>query len=252
MKSPSSFKQRLQKGRAPGFSLIELLLVIVIISVIASLIFGVTNAGRRKAQVAQSVANLRSITAASLMFADDHQGRIALYGNPQAPSQTQGSIVDPRGNQMPRALYPRTSPLGGHGLGGGAYLADSQVFHNPRLKHFTAPHDPQAEFGRAPNGRQNIGYFYYSLPSVRDGLSRDPMVVNGSMLSNDRPRTSWSRTPLYSDVPDTALAETYGLVGDEFVVAHIDGSVSVRSKSEVFAQRALGRKLYYMATGRTQ
>jgi len=249
MKSPRSQNQT--RGML-GFSLIELFIVIAIISVLAALLFGVMGATRKKAQVAQSVTNLRSIVAASLLFANENSGRIALYGDPVTPSQTQGSIVDTRGNQMPRALYPKNSPLGGHSRGGGEYLFDSMVFHNPRLKNFTAPTQPATEFGRAPDGRQNIGYFYYSLPSGPDPLLRQPMVVKGNILSNDRPLTCWGRTPLYSDVPDTNLAKTYGFEGDELVVGHLDGSVSVRSKAVVFAQPSLGWRLYYMATGDTQ
>lgn len=252
MKSMSPLKHRLRKYHKKGFTLLELLLVVALIGVLAALIFGMSDSGRRKLQVTQSVANLRSIATATLMLANDHQGKIALYGSPLAPNQTQGSIVEPRGNQMPRALYPPTSALGGHGFGGGSYLPDSKVFHNPRLRAFKAPTNPQTEFGRAPNGRQNVGFFYYSLPSGPDVNSRAPMVINGNMLSNDRPRTCWGRTPVYSDVPDTTLAKDYGYAGDEFIVAHIDGTVSMRSKAAVFAQPSLGRKLYYMATGETQ
>ncbi len=249
MKSPRS--QHQTRG-VLGFSLIELFIAIAIISVLAALLLGVTGATRRKAQVAQSVTNLRTIVAASLLFANENSGRIALYGDPVTPSQTQGSIVDTRGNQMPRALYPKTSPLGGHSRGGGDYLFDSMVFHNPRLKNFTAPVQPTSEFGRAPDGRQNIGYFYYSLPSVADPIPRQPMVVKGNLLSNDRPLTCWGRTPLYSDVPDKDLSKAYGFDGDELVVGHLDGSISVRSKAIVFAQSSLGWRLYYMATGDTQ
>ena len=236
-----------------GFSLIELLIAIAIIAVLASLLFGSLSSTRRKARVAESVANLRSIVTATHLLATDNNGKIVLYGDLITPTQTQGTTVATRGNQIPRALFAKTSMLGGHSGGTNTnYLADSRVFHNPRLRNFTAPFDATQGYGLAPDGKQNIGYFYYSLPGIPDPSNRAPLTVKGQLLSNDRMMTSWGRTPLYSDIADSTLQKTYDLDGDEIVVGHLDGSISVRSRKIVNAQPSNGWRVYYMATGETQ
>jgi prepilin-type N-terminal cleavage/methylation domain-containing protein len=241
------------RAQTLGFSLIELLIVIAIIAVLASLLMGSLSSTRRKAKVVESVANLRSIAAATRLLANENNGRVVLYGDPNTPTQTQGTTVATRGNQIPRALFARTSQLGGHSGGTNTnYLPDSRVFHNSRLRNFTAPVNATEGYGLAPDGRQNIGYYYYSLPSNTDPGNRAPMTVKGQVLSNDRLITSWGRTPLYSDIPDSTLQRTYGLDGDEIVVVHLDGSVSIRSRQTVNAQPSAGWRIYYMATGETQ
>lgn len=57
-----------------GFTLVELLVVILIISVLAAFLVPAVNMGRRRIRRAQCVNNLRSIGQLAMAYADDHKG----------------------------------------------------------------------------------------------------------------------------------------------------------------------------------
>lgn len=59
-----------------GFSLIELLVVIGILGILASLLLPVVGKTRRTAHAAESLSNLRQIASAAFAFAGDHRGRL--------------------------------------------------------------------------------------------------------------------------------------------------------------------------------
>src|SRR5437870_4306867 len=62
---------------ARGFTLIELLVVIAVIAILASLLLPVLSRSKAKAQGLFCVHNTRQLTLAWLMYADDHNGRLA-------------------------------------------------------------------------------------------------------------------------------------------------------------------------------
>ncbi len=62
-------------ARRSGFTLIELLVVIVIIAVLASLLFPIFAAGKRRAAQTQCLSNLKQLISAWQMYADDNGGR---------------------------------------------------------------------------------------------------------------------------------------------------------------------------------
>jgi prepilin-type N-terminal cleavage/methylation domain-containing protein/prepilin-type processing-associated H-X9-DG protein len=57
-----------------GFTLIELLVVIAIIAILAALLFPVFAQAREKARQTSCLSNLKQISSAMLMYADDHDG----------------------------------------------------------------------------------------------------------------------------------------------------------------------------------
>ncbi len=62
-------------ARRRGFTLIELLVVIAIVAVLASILFPVFAAGKRRAAQTQCLSNLKQIVTAWQMYADDNKGR---------------------------------------------------------------------------------------------------------------------------------------------------------------------------------
>ena len=59
-----------------AFTLIELLASIAILGVLAGLLIPVTGAVRNKARAAQCLSNLRQVGAASLLYVNEHRGRL--------------------------------------------------------------------------------------------------------------------------------------------------------------------------------
>ena len=58
-----------------GFTLVELLVVIVILAILMGLLLPAVKKATRTANAADSISNLRQIMAASILFAQDHGGR---------------------------------------------------------------------------------------------------------------------------------------------------------------------------------
>lgn len=76
MTASSSSPQR------PGFTLIELLTVIAIIGILAAILIPVIGAVREKARGTVCQTNLRSIGMAMLLFAEDNQGKLPPFSDP--------------------------------------------------------------------------------------------------------------------------------------------------------------------------
>jgi prepilin-type N-terminal cleavage/methylation domain-containing protein/prepilin-type processing-associated H-X9-DG protein len=84
--TPPTARPSALRGRSPstprerfGFTLIELLVVIAIIAILAAILFPVFAGAREKARQASCYSNLRQITLATLMYAQDHDGTLPLY-----------------------------------------------------------------------------------------------------------------------------------------------------------------------------
>ena len=69
------------RRRPSGFTLIELLAVIAIIGVLAGIIIAVTGNVRRKAQETQSLAKLREIGSATLLYSGENHGSLPVWLN---------------------------------------------------------------------------------------------------------------------------------------------------------------------------
>src|SRR6266540_5070956 len=68
----------MQKNRAGNaFTLIELLVVIAIIAILAAILFPVFAQAREKARQTSCLSNLRQLSTAMMMYAEDHDGIFA-------------------------------------------------------------------------------------------------------------------------------------------------------------------------------
>lgn len=61
-------------GKRSGFTLIELLVVIAIIAILAAILFPVLAAARERAKVANCLSNLRNLSTATRLYADNYDG----------------------------------------------------------------------------------------------------------------------------------------------------------------------------------
>lgn len=69
------------RRRPSGFTLVELLTVIAIVGVLAGIVFAALGHVRRTVQKSQSLANLRQIGAATLLYANDNHGGVPVWLN---------------------------------------------------------------------------------------------------------------------------------------------------------------------------
>src|ERR1044071_6131375 len=80
MKSARSIRQNALRQREStliGFTLLELLVVIALIAILAALLLPALSRARDRARAMLCVSNTRQLNTAWLIYADDHNGRLA-------------------------------------------------------------------------------------------------------------------------------------------------------------------------------
>lgn len=113
--------------RRRAFTLVELMVVMIIITVLASLILPSVRKAREQSQRVACMSNLRQVTQAFTAYANDHDGQFLC---PDSPDAQAGISSTSDQNLVVPALYP--------------YVRSARVFHCP-----TDPRDNSVSY--SPN-----------------------------------------------------------------------------------------------------
>ena len=89
-----------------NFTLIELLVVIAIIAILAAMLMPALNKAREMARKSKCSGNLKQITMAHLLYADDFNGYVVLQTNHDPSSASTGGYDHPCGGAAERRLPP--------------------------------------------------------------------------------------------------------------------------------------------------
>jgi prepilin-type processing-associated H-X9-DG protein/prepilin-type N-terminal cleavage/methylation domain-containing protein len=132
-------------GKAPAFTLVELLVVIGVIGVLVGILMPALAAARRSAQSVKCLNNLRQIATGAMIHAQRHKGFYPLAGNLQTPGARPADLRDPE-----RVRYTYYEPPNGAYFLASFHGAIGSVFGNQRgLDEFTfnaqvaAENDPE-------------------------------------------------------------------------------------------------------------
>lgn len=98
-------------SRRAGFTLIELLVVIAIIAILAAILFPVFARAREKARQTMCAQNMRQITTAFILYADDNNGRLPGTQAFRRSSEIYGQIAVGDFNSGALARYLTTKVL---------------------------------------------------------------------------------------------------------------------------------------------
>lgn len=221
-----------------AFTLIELLSVILVLGILAAILIPTIGGVRQKALMAESVANLRSIGAAHLLYANQNGGQFP--GTLQNFNATDASGREISGNDV--------SSIGNYGLLQAPHIlrldgiVDSlDIFYCPAQEALTYP-DNTTSYGRAGWAKEGyfVGYIFYRLRKyAANGADAFPeSLTNKSRLSDPR-------LPLFSNYFPGVYTEE-PLFGDTLNFVRGDGSVGQASVEEITATNSWTERIRIM------
>lgn len=144
------------RGRA--FTLIELMVVIAIVGLLASILFPVLFQAKEAAKKATCISNLRNMALGTIMYTDDHDGGSytpqSYYDGfgPDGKKVERGSYVYWYGLVWKGEIYPSFSPVW-------SYLKSQEIQQCASAKGYHRPSSNVTNVGFAPNSGTfgNIG-----------------------------------------------------------------------------------------------
>lgn len=140
----------------PGFTLVELLVVIAVIAILSGLLLPALANGKAAAQRAACISNLRQVGIAIQTYASDHDGRIP-FGPKAPPFTSPASFYPSTGTPTSLLSLQSGTPVGLGLLLTNALTAQPRVLFCPGADQ---PVDATRELGRV--GRlQAQGSYYY-------------------------------------------------------------------------------------------
>ena len=99
-------------GGRGATTLVELMAVVAVLSAVAGLLLPVLGAAREKGRQAACASNLRQLGMASVMYAQDHDGRLPPFRNtnPGRDCENTGGLSGDGGYCAPEALHAAMTP----------------------------------------------------------------------------------------------------------------------------------------------
>ena len=207
---------RVSRLSAFGFTLIELLVVIAIIAILAALLLPALSKAKEKARGLQCLSNMRQLTVAWIMYADDHRGNLVWNDLTATGSGWVRGILDYNG-----ANPDNTNTV---------FLTDPQY---AKLAPYTAN---TAAIYKCPSDRSTVTIKGVKFPRVRSISMSQAMNSRDDWLNNLTPGAKYRVFRKLTDIDKMGHSKAYVLIDEhpdslnfgDFAVAMNDGVADAR------------------------
>jgi prepilin-type N-terminal cleavage/methylation domain-containing protein/prepilin-type processing-associated H-X9-DG protein len=230
-----------------GFTLIELLVVIAIIAILAAILFPVFAQAREKARQTSCLSNLRQISTAMMMYAEDHDGLfVPVIGRPSRQeknfflmswmhllepyTRSRGVFVCPSSGHTSQDYLQNNDLLQNYG-----YMASFRVRGYDQITAITGPFGEAFFEGIGGFYGAPIGDFLEDTPSYSQAQIARPVdtilvVDQGAFewgMADNKKRDLWFPVPRHLIEPSIKSADGHvapqGILNCLFVDGHVKG-----------------------------